>query len=331
MKYSKYIFIIIGHFFLLSCNSTSREINSDGFYSTGIYGAFYNDKYKKIFAGNGAGELMVFDDGMNLIQQENLAIGPVSTCISSPNDEYMVNTSSNGVLYVWKVSKTGISLAYSKDLHEGYSMTCMFSPDMKYIFSTGSDSSLVILDWSNREIFKKIKSQKGVIHFAWFTSDSKSILWGDSNGFLHITSLVDWKSNSLKLDKSELNCMVSNNLLNEVIAVSDSGYLYIINFKNFEVIQSIKVSNARIFVVEYLDLEENRIITADENGQFTIFERTHDGFVMKESIQGHSGICCTIIYNKNKTKILSGGQDGWIKEWNSENFELLNQLNTQDF
>lgn len=328
MKYSKYIFIILGHIFLLSCASEKNKTNSDGFSNNGIYGAFYNDKYKKIFAGNGIGDLMVFDNKMNIIQKESLAIGPVSTCISSPNDEYMANTSANGVLYVWKVSDSGLTPAFSKGLHNGYSMTCMFSPDMKYIFSTGSDSTLVLLDWDERKVIKSIKSANGVIHFAWFTADSKNVIWGDSNGWLHTTGLHDWSTESLQLDQSAINCMVSNNQSTEVIAVTDFGNLYLVDFYTFELIQKIELGSSRVFVVEYLDLEENEIITADELGQFNIFKRTQKGFVKKDVIQAHEGICCTIIYNKNKTKLISGGQDGWIKEWNTDNFEVLKEVNT---
>ena len=331
MEYRKYIIIILGHIFLLSCTFEKNEIDSRGFSENGIYGAFYNHKYKKIFAGNGMGELMVFDDKFELIDKKVLAKGPVSTCISSPDNEFMANTSADGTLYIWKVSKEGIKLNFHSDLHHGYSMTCMFSPKMNYLFSSGSDSSIVILDLETKTVLKRIKSDWGVIHFAWFSADEKYLLWGDSYGYLYKTDLVSWVSSKVRLDETAINCLVANEKMDEIIAVSDLGMLYILDFEKLSVSQRLIVSNSRAFVVEYLDIAENIIITSDENGEFKLYERNEDLFHLSSTISAHEGICCTIIYNDDKTKLLSGGQDGWIKEWSINDFRLINKIDTKGF
>jgi WD40 repeat protein len=199
------------------------------------------------------------------------------------------------------------------------------------LFSSGSDSSIVILDLETKTVLKRIKSDWGVIHFAWFSADEKYLLWGDSYGYLYKTDLVSWVSSKVRLDETAINCLVANEKMDEIIAVSDLGMLYILDFEKLSVSQRLIVSNSRAFVVEYLDIDENIIITSDENGEFKLYERNEDLFYLTSTISAHEGICCTIIYNDDKTKLLSGGQDGWIKEWSINDFRLINKIDTKGF
>lgn len=307
-------------FLLFSCkNSKNIEFNENG-----IYGAFFNDKYQHYFVGNGKGELLVLDYNFNFIEKKQFAYGPVATCISSPNNDYMINTSGDGTLYIWKVTKDSLSIYYKEKIHNSASMTCLFSPLMNYAVSTGHDSAVVVLDWKNKSVIRKLRSNYGTIRFAWFSYDDKYLLWADDKGYFYKTETNTWDTKQKKITNAAINCMVTNLDNSEIVCAAENGNIYLLNFINLEIMQEFKAHQGSAFVAELYDCERKKISTSGYDGYLTFWEKDSKGiYKYVKKIKAHKSPCCTLYYNDDCTKLLSGGQDGWIKLWNT-NGKLLN-------
>lgn len=315
--------LIVQCAFLTTCKAKKNIC----FNERGIYGAFFNEKYNKIFAGNGNGTLFVLNDSLRLITQKQFADGPVATCISSADNEYMINTSGDGTLYIWKVSVDSIALYYKNKTHSAASMTCLFSPKMKYAVSTGHDSTVVVLDWKNKSIIKRLYAATGTVRFAWFSYDDKYLFWADDNGFLYKTETETWKTFKKRISPNAVNCIVSdmNNL--EIVVSSDDNNVYVLNFLNLKIIQIIKAHKGPVYVAEYLNDKQTEIATCGYDGYITKWKKMDNIYTLEDKTEAHNGPCCTLYYNNDRTRLMSGGQDGWLKIWDSKSLKLLNSVN----
>lgn len=307
------------HLFVVSCNSK----NSIDFNDKGIYGAFFNDKYQRIFAGNGKGELYILDYNLNVLSKKQLAHGPVATCISSPDNEYMINTSGDGTLYIWKVSSDSIALHYKNKIHNTASMTCLFSPKMNYVVSTGHDSTVVVLEWETKKELYRLKSNFGTVRFAWFSYDENYLLWADDKGYFYKTDLEFGTTQIRLIDNTAINCMVSNTDNTEIVASGENGYVYVLDFKSLDIKEQFKAHKGSAFVAELYDCERRKIATSGYDGYLTFWERRNKQYELETKIKAHNGPCCTLIYNDDCTKLLSGGQDGYLKIWDTKSKKIL--------
>ncbi|MCB9211718.1 MAG: hypothetical protein H6609_20335 [Ignavibacteriales bacterium] len=322
---SKYFFIC---FFIFQSLFYSCKNNKNiDFNENGIYGAFFNDKYQKYFVGNGKGELFTFDYNLKLIDKKQFAYGPVATCISSSDNEYMINTSGDGTLYIWKVYQGSLSIYYKSKLHNSASMTCLFSPQMNYAVSTGHDSSVVVLDWKNKQILNRLKSPYGTIRFAWISYDDQYLIWADDNGYLFNTSIKTWKTIEKKVSHFAINCMVTNLNNSEIIIADEDGSIGILDFNTLNTKEKLKAHHGSAFVGELYDKDRLKIATSGNDGYLTFWARENNKYKLQKKIKAHNSPCCTLYYNDNCTQLLSGGQDGYIKIWDAETLELLQSKN----
>lgn len=326
-NYCKKIYFI----FILSVQCTfftaCKGKKNISFNENGIYGAFFNDKYKKIFAGNGKGQLFVFNDSLKIITIKQFAHGPVATCISSPDNEYMINTSGDGTLYIWKVTYDSVEILYKNKVHNSASMTCLFSPEMNYAVSTGHDSAVVVIDWKHKSVLQKLSSDSGTVRFAWFSYDDKYLFWADDKGFLYKTDTETWKSLKKRISKRSINCIVSNMTNSEILVSSDDNNVYVLEFTSLEIIQVIKAHTGPVYVAEFFNKEQTELATCGYDGCITKWKKINNIYTIENKIEAHNGPCCTLYYNDNGTRLMSGGQDGWLKIWESKNLKLLNSIN----
>ncbi len=319
-NYNNIIFLIFFIQFILSC----KDNNYIQFNEKGIYGAFFNDKYQKQFIGNGKGELFIVDNDFKIVDKKQFAYGPVATCISSPDNNYMINTSGDGTLYIWKVYKDSLILFYKNKIHNSASMTCLFSPLMNYAVSTGHDSTVVVLDWKNKYVSHQLKSPHGTIRFAWFTYDDKFLLWADDKGYFYKTFIETSKTQVYKITNCAINCIVTTLDNSEILTATDNGNMYVLDFSSLKIKQCLSSHNGAAFVAEYYNPNRTKIASSGYDGYLTFWKKNKKGqYHLLNKIKAHDSPCCTLYYNDDCTQLLSGGQDGYIKLWDSKSLKLL--------
>jgi len=327
-RYEKYKIVCLMVFQLLlvySCKYT--KTNRIEFNEKGVYGAFFNDKYNRIFAGNGRGELFTLDYDLNVLSAHQLAYGPVATSICSSDNEYMVNTSGDGVLYVWEVLPDSLSLVYKEKLHDAPSMTCLFSPEMNYVVSTGHDSAVVVIDWQQKKILQRLKSAYGAIRFAWFSYDDKRLYWADEKGYLYVTRTDNWNTIKKRISKDAINCLTSNLDDTEMVLSDFKGKIWVVKLPELSVIQVLDAHDGAAFVAEYYDVEKTKVASTGNDGYINIWYKENGKYKKIKSVKAHNSPCCTLFYNDSGDRLLSGGQDGWIRVWDAKTLSLIKEVN----
>jgi WD40 repeat protein len=119
--------------------------------------------------------------------------------------------------------------------------------------------------------------------------------------------------NIKKIESTEWNNNL-NKLNNEIILVNGKEYLYLINFKNFELVNKIKTEFQNYC---NLKLKDNNIIIGDKKGNISeyIYDENNKSLnlkIFKKS--SHNGCIFSIILNDNK-EIISASEDKTIKFW----------------
>jgi len=119
--------------------------------------------------------------------------------------------------------------------------------------------------------------------------------------------------NIKKIESTEWNNNL-NKLNNEIILVNGKEYLYLINFKNFELVNKIKTEFQNYC---NLKLKDNNIIIGDKKGNISeyIYDENNKSLnlkIFKKS--SHNKCIFSIILNDNK-EIISASEDKTIKFW----------------
>ena len=119
--------------------------------------------------------------------------------------------------------------------------------------------------------------------------------------------------NIKKIESTEWNNNL-NKLNNEIILVNGKEYLYLINFKNFELVNKVKTEFQNYC---NLKLKDNNIIIGDKKGNISeyIYDENNKSLnlkIFKKS--SHNGCIFSIILNDNK-EIISASEDKTIKFW----------------
>lgn len=325
MKKKYYVIFTFQFLLLYACKDRFNSTKFINFNDNGIYGAFFNDKYHKIFVGNGKGQLFVLDYNLRILEKKQFSHGPVATSICSQDNEYVINTSGDGTIYIWKVFEDSISLYYKDKIHHSASMTCMFSPKMNYAVSTGHDSTILVLDWRRKKVLNVLKSKFGTIRFAWFSNDDNFLFWADDKGYLYKTIIAEhWNTTNIKISNNAVNCVVTNLDNTELLLAVESGKVLVVDFKTLKIIQVLNAHKGATFVAEYYDIERKKIATSGYDGNLTFWSRDKHGiYSLENKIKAHNGPCCTLYYNDNCTQLITGGQDGYVKIWDIKSFKLL--------
>ena len=119
--------------------------------------------------------------------------------------------------------------------------------------------------------------------------------------------------NIKKIESTEWNNNL-NKLNNEIILVNGKEYLYLINFKNFELVNKIKTEFQNYC---NLKLKDNNILIGDKKGNISeyIYDENNKSLnlkIFKKS--SHNKCIFSIILNDNK-EIISASEDKTIKFW----------------
>ena len=119
--------------------------------------------------------------------------------------------------------------------------------------------------------------------------------------------------NIKKIESTEWNNNL-NKLNNEIILVNGKEYLYLINFKNFELVNKIKTEFQNYC---NLKLKDNNILIGDKKGNISeyIYDENNKSLnlkIFKKS--SHNGCIFSIILNDNE-EIISASEDKTIKFW----------------
>lgn len=119
--------------------------------------------------------------------------------------------------------------------------------------------------------------------------------------------------NIKKIESTEWNNNL-NKLNNEIILVNGKEYLYLINFKNFELVNKVKTEFQNYC---NLKLKDNNILIGDKKGNISeyIYDENNKSLnlkIFKKS--SHNKCIFSIILNDNK-EIISASEDKTIKFW----------------
>ena len=119
--------------------------------------------------------------------------------------------------------------------------------------------------------------------------------------------------NIKKIESTEWNNNL-NKLNNEIILVNGKEYLYLINFKNFELVNKVKTEFQNYC---NLKLKDNNILIGDKKGNIGeyIYDENNKSLnlkIFKKS--SHNKCIFSIILNDNK-EIISASEDKTIKFW----------------
>ena len=327
-NHKKIYYVFILHLLLIGCKNKRVDFNKNG-----IYAAFYDDKYKKIFVGNGDGDIKAFSYDLKLISKKKIApssnknFNIIDMRISNLGNR-LINTSNSGTVYIWNVTNLDSITLFSKDkLHNSSSLNCGFDHNDRFAVSTGNDSSIVVRDFDNPNQYKKLSNTFGPIRFVWFSYDSKFLYSCNEKGYIHITDTDSWTTTNLKIADCAINCLVCNKTNSTFVCALDNGEIKIVDFKTLKTIQTIKGHNGPTYVTEYYDVDREKISSTGFDGYIRTWKIENGIYVLDKEVLGHNSPCCTLFYNDLGTELLSGGQDGYIKRWDSKSLKLIKSVN----
>ena len=119
-------------------------------------------------------------------------------------------------------------------------------------------------------------------------------------------------ANIKEIESTEWNNNL-NKLNNEIILVNGKEFLYLINFKTFELVNKIKTEFQNYC---NLKLKDNNILIGDKKGNISeyIYDENNKSLNIKLFKKVHEGCIFSIILNDNK-EIISASEDKIIKFW----------------
>jgi WD40 repeat protein len=322
----KYYWILLQLALLSGCKSNKTY----NFNAEGVYGAFFNERTEYVYAGKGNGELILYDPALKEVDRHPFAAGPVSTCISSPDGKYMVNTTADGRLSIWDVSGNVLKPVWEKQLHRSAAWTCLFSPAQHYVLSTGADSTIIVLRWPELTVKANVRSGSGSIRFGWISHDEEDLLWVTEGGFLVRRNLETQVTDSVLVAPAPLNCVVSDKRKHRMLVAADNGNIYMLDYLSMQAEQVVEAHEGPAYVAEFWDTANTRVSSCGADGYVRtwILDEPGGRYVPDHAVKAHNGVSCTLYYNAAGDKLLSGGQDGWLKIWDAASLELINSVHT---
>ena len=113
-----------------------------------------------------------------------------------------------------------------------------------------------------------------------------------------------------------------------MVVSDDGGNIFAIDVQRFSVIQTIKAHKGQAFVVEYFDADKKKVASIGNDGILKKWRKVDGNYILDKEVKAHNSPCCTLFYNDDGTKLLTGGQDGWLKIWDAKSMQLIMGLNT---
>ncbi|MDZ8239772.1 MAG: N-acetylmuramoyl-L-alanine amidase [Nostoc sp. ChiQUE01a] len=118
---------------------------------------------------------------------------PVTSANFSPDGQYIITTSSDDIVRLWKKGRQIASLKG----HQGIVYNASFSPNGKYIVTASSDKTARIWDLTGRQI-ASLKGHQGIVWSASFAPDTKHIVTTSSDKTARIWDLTGRQIATLK-------------------------------------------------------------------------------------------------------------------------------------
>lgn len=165
-----------------------------------------------------------------------------------------------------------------------------------------------------------------------FDTINGNLWFGLSNGDLHVIN-VESKI-ELKFFQQHKSGLFSLNYLKQkkLIAAGDGdGNLSIWNSNSLELLLILPLNCGKIRKIEFSP--DGKLMSVNGlDGKIRIFETV--GFNEIKTLPGHeNGACCSFFSSitSNEIRLISGGKDGHLKEWDCENLKLIQSVPAHNF
>lgn len=244
----------------------------------------------------------------------------IVTCLEMTGDESLASGSEDKTIKIWDLSK--FACVKTLEGHTGY-VKCLKRISKNFLASGGSDSAIRIWNLKKFECTDELKAHTGsVTSLEVFKDKIVSTSW-DKMIFL-------WSVNLLS-GKGRLVTKMSGHNGAVTCLLAFSGKLV-----SASVDQTVRVWNGNAEIKKFADgnlkincmlkLSDNVIASGCKNGVVKIWYL--DGKKDSVCMKAHEGEVLTL-EKMNLEYFASGGDDGFIKFWRTDDFKLYKIINTR--
>lgn len=262
---------------------------------------------KSIYAACDNGDVRVFDFTTLASTGRFRTSSEVDDISFSPDGKFVAFSALDGVLTMLDVEKGNHFILLKSD--SGFKCAD-FSKTGEELILCGVDSTLRMADTVSKDIVE-FKGHTGSVNDAFFINEQAIVSCGD-DGTIRIWDV---------LTKSEIKSFVTDEALVKVaaskdgktiIAGSENGAVYIVNFENMAFQGKFVQHNSSIVSLEF----------SDDDGYFISSERERKTVVWDNklmiplfSLEGHKNSIAGSLFANNSGNILTAGAEGFIRIW----------------
>ena len=249
----------------------------------------------------------------------------VSSIAFSPNGQYLVSGCLDGTVKRWHL-KTG-QCVQSHQVHQSMIWSITFHPNGQSCFTASSDHTSKQIDPKTGECLQVFKGHTRQLGSVVCTADGQTLI---TSGHDHTIRCWDIPTGTCKnVLEGHRNAIWAAALSPDEQTIASGGMdrtVKLWDAYSGKQLYSLQGYIGGIWATLFLD--NNRIISGDEDGTIRIWDIEHQ--TLKHSWQTHQGILPCLAAHPREPYIVSGGADGTVKLWHIETKQLVHTFGSHD-
>jgi len=278
-----------------------------------LYCCDWSPRDHQFCAGTRLGKVTLFDTTSHSMLTFDNHEDYVYSCSFSPDGQYILSGGGDRILRLWNV-KTG----KEEKQYVGHSsgvLSCIFSRDGKHIISSSNDLSVCIWDVESGQQLQKIAGHLVPINAIAVSHNNQYFMTGGSDLFLTVRENISGNE-VFKIETKHKGINTCGFSLDDTeIFLAGGNDLIIYDMENQECLDVFVGHTAPLSDCHYSP-NGKYILTSSQDKTMRLWEAS----VSKGASQiGHNDSVTKCTFNFSGSDIVSGGADGNLIFWNSQN------------